>query len=88
MMDACVCVQPLQPNSFDFAENRPLYDLIGADNVEEIKTNGPAGLKNCFSLLMHSKDDDVNTCIAKLTESFHRNGKSLLNCSTANTQCH
>lgn len=62
--------------SFNFAENSALYDLIGAENVEEIKTNGPVGLKNCFSLLMHSNDVDVNSCIAKLMESFHTNGKA------------
>lgn len=51
-------------------ENEPLSDLIGAENIEQIKVNGPDGLKHCFSLLMHSKDSAVYSCIAKLSESF------------------
>jgi len=54
-------------------ENSALSDLIGRDNIEELKTNGPVGLKKCFSLLMHSKDTDINSCIAKLEESFGGN---------------
>lgn len=55
--------------------NSALCDLIGVDNIEEIKQNGSEGLKKCFSLLMHSKDVDINSCIAKLKESFNTNGK-------------
>lgn len=65
---------------FFFAENRALYELIGAENVEQIKTKGSDGLKKCFSLLMHSNDSDINSCIAKLSESFLRNGKSVFCC--------
>lgn len=60
---------------WSFADNEALYELIGAENVDKIKTNGRDGLKHCFSVLMHSKDSDINSCIAKLKESFKTNGK-------------
>ncbi|XP_037051960.1 mannose-6-phosphate isomerase [Bradysia coprophila] len=62
--------RPYEEIYTNLKENEPLYVLIGAENVEQIKVNGPDGLRHCFSLLMHSKDSDVHSCIAKLNESF------------------
>lgn len=45
-------------------------ELLGADNIELVKTNGADGLKTCYSKLMKSDDESIKKCIDKLSKKF------------------
>lgn len=49
-------------------------DLIGEENLDKLKETGTAGLRECYSVLMRSKADDVNQCIDKLISKFNEKG--------------
>lgn len=53
-------------------------NLIGADNVESLHTNGATGLKECFSTLMHANQQAITQCIQDLSTKFQSNGILLL----------
>lgn len=44
-------------------------ELLGKENIELI-TKGSAGLKKCYSKLMHSNETALTRCIEKLAEKF------------------
>lgn len=54
---------------------RPLVDLLGESNLEELRASGNGGLKKCFSKLMLSDAKDVETCINSLITHFTQTGK-------------
>lgn len=46
---------------------QPLTELIGANEIEKLKTDSSQeSLKACYTKLMHSSQETVNDCIAKL----------------------
>lgn len=54
-----------------------LVQLLGADNIELIGTNGADGLKTCYSKLMKSDDASIRNCIDGLEKRFQRNESKL-----------
>lgn len=54
-----------------------LVELLGAENVEVIKTKGADGLKTCYSKLMKSDDESIKKCIDALEKKF-KNDESKL----------
>lgn len=53
-----------------FTDHQPLIDLIGKDNIEKLKIQKSIGLKRCFSILMHSPQDKITSCMSHLIEIF------------------
>lgn len=47
-----------------------LVELLGADNIELVKSNGADGLKTCYSKLMKSDDVSIRKCIDALEKKF------------------
>lgn len=53
---------------------RPLVNLLGESNLNELNAIGNGGLKKCFSKLMLSEAKDVEVCINDLIAHFTQKG--------------
>lgn len=54
-----------------------LVKLLGADNIELIKTRGADGLKTCYSKLMKSGEQNIRDCIDALEKKFQNEDSKL-----------
>lgn len=62
--------RPYHEISHFLKEYPDLIELLGSDAREKIENGKSAGLKEVFTILMTSKANDIEKCIAKLSKRF------------------